>query len=397
MPIPSQSQLLLPLLFTLDERGAARPKDIYDEIAERVGLSEEDRNRTIQCSGQTVNEFERRVRWTRQTAVFRGLINKGERSVWSITDTAKAKLKLGNIRQGTILTFAIGENGALLWANAEDAITIIEKESVQLIFTSSPYPLSRCREYGNVPANQWIDWMIGHIERFLPLLTSDGSMMINVGRTFKKGLPAQSLHIERLLVKMEDALGIHLLQELSWHNPTKLPPLQWVGKQRMRLTPSIEPILWVSPNPNAFGNNRNVLREYSKKGLWEISNPRAHNKRPCGERFGVTSFVDRGGSIPPSMLSVTPTGKDDAAYRRAIRAAGMEPHPATMPAPVARFGILLATREGDTVLDPFSGSGTVPIEAMRLGRRGVGIERSKLYNHGALIRAQTAGVELLAA
>lgn len=65
--------------------------------------------------------------------------------------------------------------------------------------------------------------MLSHIERFLPLLTADGSMMLNIGRTFKKGLPAHELHIERLLIKMEDALGVHLLQELSWHNPTKLP------------------------------------------------------------------------------------------------------------------------------------------------------------------------------
>jgi DNA modification methylase len=64
---------------------------------------------------------------------------------------------------------------------------------------------------------------------------------------------------------------------------------------------------------------------------------------------------------------------------------------------VARFGILLATREGDTVMDPFSGSGTVPIEAMRLGRHGIGIDRSKLYNQGGVIRAESAGVKLLVA
>lgn len=397
MPIPSQTQLMLPLLTILDERGGARPKDIYDEVAKRVGLSEEDRRRTIQRSGQAVNEFERRVRWTRQTAVFQGLIDKRERSIWNITETAKTKL--GNIRLGTILTFAIGERGALIWANAEDAVSVIERNSIQLLCASPPYNLLRPREYGrgSTRTSEWVDWMLFHVERFLPLLTVDGSMMLNLGRTFKKGLPAQALHIERLLIKMEDALGIHLLQEISWNNPTKLPPLQWVGKQRMRVTPSIEQILWVSMNPHAYGNNLSVLRPYSKKGIHEILNPREHKTRPCGEKFGPTSFVDRGGSIPQSLIQATPTGKDDAAYRRAMRAAGMEPHPATMPAAVARFCILLASREGDTVLDTFSGSGTVPIEAMRLGRIGIGIDRSRLYNQGAIIRAQTAGIDLLAA
>ncbi len=114
-----------------------------------------------------------------------------------------AKAKLGNMRRGTILTFAIGENGFLLWANAEDAVSVIEKESVQLLMTSPPYPLHRRREYGNVPPSEWVDWMLAHIERFLPLIAKDGSMMLNIGRTWKEGLPAQSLHIERLLVSLE--------------------------------------------------------------------------------------------------------------------------------------------------------------------------------------------------
>lgn len=394
MPIPTQTQMMLPLLEILQERGEARPKDIYNDLAGRIGLSTEDRERTIERSGQQVNEFERTVRWTRQTAVAKGLISKGERAAWALTETAKAKL--GNMRQGTILTFAIGENGFLLWANAEDAVTVIEKESIQLLLTSPPYALSRPREYGNVPPNQWVDWMLGHIERFLPLLTKDGSMMLNIGPTWKKGLPAQSLHVERLLISLEDRLGVHLLQRLDWNNPTKLPPMQHVGKDRLRVTPSIEPILWVSHNARAFGNNTAILRPYSEKGKSEFAKTE-YKARPSGAKFGANSFVDRGGSIPQSLIVATPTQRDDAVYRRAMRAAGMEPHPATIPASVARFCVLLSTRPGDTVYDPFAGSGTVPIEAMRLGRRGIGSERAKIYNIGAIIRSQTAGVELLAA
>jgi hypothetical protein len=78
----------------------------------------------VECGDQQVNAFERRVRWTRQTAVLKNLIAKGERSLWSLTDTAHARL--GNIMRGTILTFAMSESGAFLWANAEDALTVIE-------------------------------------------------------------------------------------------------------------------------------------------------------------------------------------------------------------------------------------------------------------------------------
>lgn len=394
MALPTQTQLMLPLMQILSERGEARPKDIYNELAERVDLSAEDRHQTIRCGSQEVNEFERRVRWTRQTAVFKGLIRKGDRAVWSLTE--KAKAKLGNIRRGMVLTFAVGPNCTMLWANVEDALAVIEPGSVQTILSSPPYPLQRPREYGNLPADQWVDWMLRLCEQMIPYLTETGSFMFNLGPVWKPGVPAQSLYQEKFLLRMEESLGVHLLQRLDWSNPVKLAQIQWNAKHRVRVKPSVEPIFWMSPNPNAYGNNLAVLRPYSKKGLEAIRNPRLA-PRPCGEKFGPTSFVDRGGSIPPSLITATPTGKSDAAYRRAMRAAGMVPHPATMPAAVARFGILLASREGDTVLDPFSGSGTVPIEAARLGRNGIGIERARTYLEGSLIRAQTAGIELLAA
>lgn len=104
--IPTQTQLMLPLLEILDSKGGqARPREIYDELAERFALPEKARTRWIQIGQQQVNEFERRVRWTRQTAVLKGLIAKGERSIRNVTDAARARL--GNIRTGTVLTFAV--------------------------------------------------------------------------------------------------------------------------------------------------------------------------------------------------------------------------------------------------------------------------------------------------
>jgi site-specific DNA-methyltransferase (cytosine-N4-specific) len=51
-----------------------------------------------------------------------------------------------------------------------------------------------------------------------------------------------------------------------------------------------------------------------------------------------------------------------------------DPHLAPFPDELARRCILPTTLPGDVVLDPFSGSGTVPRVAHELGRRGVGIE-----------------------
>jgi DNA modification methylase len=117
-------------------------------------------------------------------------------------------------------------------------------------------------------------------------------------------------------------------------------------------------------------------------------------KRPSGIQFGENSFRDCGGSIPQSLITAVPNGVEEAQYRKAMRKLGRAPHPAILPAAVARFGILLATEPGHCVYDPFSGSGTVPVEAMKLGRYAIGSERSREYLEGSLVRAKLAGIEM---
>ena len=54
-------------------------------------------------------------------------------------------------------------------------------------------------------------------------------------------------------------------------------------------------------------------------------------------------------------------------------------HPAIFPESLARDHILSWSNEGDTVLDPFSGSGTTIKMARLMGRKGIGIEIHQEY------------------
>ena len=56
-----------------------------------------------------------------------------------------------------------------------------------------------------------------------------------------------------------------------------------------------------------------------------------------------------------------------------------EAHFATFPEALPEKCIKAATKEGDTVLDPFAGSGTTLYVARKLGRKAVGYELSKKY------------------
>ena len=57
---------------------------------------------------------------------------------------------------------------------------------------------------------------------------------------------------------------------------------------------------------------------------------------------------------------------------------GFHAYAARMPPSLARQAIALWSKPGDTVIDPFTGSGTVPVEAYAQGRKAFGIDASPL-------------------
>jgi len=54
-------------------------------------------------------------------------------------------------------------------------------------------------------------------------------------------------------------------------------------------------------------------------------------------------------------------------------------HPCPIPIELAKRLIILLTKKGDLILDPFCGGGTVCLAAKQLGRRYIGIDISKRY------------------
>lgn len=69
-------------------------------------------------------------------------------------------------------------------------------------------------------------------------------------------------------------------------------------------------------------------------------------------------------------------------------------HPAIMPLELAARAIRLSTWPGETVFDPFSGTGTTLLAARQLGRRAVGIEVSERYCELAARRLAQPSLEL---
>ena len=81
----------------------------------------------------------------------------------------------------------------------------------------------------------------------------------------------------------------------------------------------------------------------------------------------------------------------DDLHRIRHRKRRIENHPCQLPIPLLERMILMTTDEGDTVLDPFAGSGTAAVAAMQLGRKYIGVDIDTEYfeaTHEKVRRAQ---------
>jgi len=64
-------------------------------------------------------------------------------------------------------------------------------------------------------------------------------------------------------------------------------------------------------------------------------------------------------------------------------------HPCQMPEKLAARAILFSSDQGDIVLDPFFGSGTVPVVAAKLDRRFLAVEIEQKFCEIALSRFES--------
>jgi site-specific DNA-methyltransferase (adenine-specific)/modification methylase len=63
----------------------------------------------------------------------------------------------------------------------------------------------------------------------------------------------------------------------------------------------------------------------------------------------------------------------------ANRSNGTRVHPTEKPIELMMWCVANYTNEGDTILDPFMGSGTTMVACVKLGRNGIGIEINPDY------------------
>lgn len=258
--------------------------------------------------------------------------------------------------------------------------------SVDLIVTSPPFGLLKKKSYGNEDAHLYCDWFRPFAEGFRKVLKEQGSLVIDLGGTWKKGLPSRSLYHFELLLMLCNEYGFHLCQEHYWWNPSKLPtPVEWVNIRRIRVKDAVNSIWWLSPTPWPKASNKRILAPYSAAMRDLLANGYDAKTRPSGHRISKKFGKDNGGAVPPNLLAIANT-ESNGAYLEYCREHGIAPHPARFPALLPEYFIRMLTDPGDRVLDPFAGSCVTGMVAESLGRKWDCVEMNADFLEGAKAR-----------
>lgn len=374
--------------------GAIENKDLYEVVANSVGLSADEatRREAVGESGAPHNLFHRRVRWYQQTLKSAGILERvdGHRGVWQLTKPAAKDLnRIGNTV--SVVGFST-ELGIAILGSCDSVFSRIDSP-ITLVLTSPPYPLASARKYGNPSEPEYVDWVCRMLEPLVKNLVRGGSICLNVSNDiFLPQSPARSMYRERLVLALHDRLGLFKMDELCWVNKSKPPgPYQYASKDRTQLNVAYEPVYWLTNDPlKVMSNNRRVLQEHTDRHLALIH--QGGEQRTASFSDGAYSIRHGSfgnvtdGRIPKNVLEFGHRCAAQLAYKKMAKAMGLPLHGAPMPLKLAMFLIQFLSEPGDLVVDPFGGSFTTADAAEQLGRRWMSTDCMLEYVVGGATR-----------
>lgn len=402
--VPNQAQLLLPLLETLREMGG-RPKadDAIEALSDRFSIPEEVRNdyRTVEFENWGSRRrcaWRQSVHWVRQTGVTRGLIGKNERGVWTLTSFGEDALV--NCKPGVVLVVYETPNGEAFWADAITGAGALADNSVNLLFTSPPYPVLRGRGYGTFSESEVVELIVKCATQWKRALADDASVVLNLKDMWRaksdSGGAVRSLYQEKILMALVEDVGLYFADRLFWRNPSCSPSSSWVTVQKVRCNQDVEQCLWLSKTPNPKADNRRVLVDAkpstietylrrARRGMSGTKVGPSGQKNNFEEQMASVAAGEGLKVIPRNLLEIS-NADTHSALKKKLADANLPRHDAMMPVRLAEFFIKFLTDPNDVVLDPFLGSGTTAVAAEGLGRRWIGSDRSLAHLMGSALR-----------
>ena len=318
----------------------------------------------------------------------------------------------------------------IITGDCRETLKTLPAESVQTCVTSPPY--FGLRDYGHAAQigleetpEQYVAQLVEVFREVRRVLRGDGTLWLNLGDSYAAS--STSNHGRGKATPKLNSRGAPQVAG-GWENPARRPPAGGLKPKDLigipwRVAFALQAdgwwlrqdIIWAKPNPMpesikdrctkaheyVFLLSKSASYFFDAKAIQEPATsevgPRLSFKRQDSKR-GIAQGSANCGTHRPDRDDVL-YGEDGTRNRRSVWNICTKPyagaHFATMPPDLAALCIQAGSRPGDTVLDPFLGSGTTGEVAESLGRRWIGCELNPEYVEQA--RARTAQMGLVPA
>jgi len=233
--------------------------------------------------------------------------------------------------------------------NCLELLSEIPDKSIQLIVTSPPYNIGK--EYEKkLKIEDYIEQQRAVITECSRVLKDEGSICWQVGNYVQKG---EIIPLDILLYEIFRDLDYVLRNRIIWHFEHGL-------HCKNRFSGRYETINWFTKRNQNYYFNLDPVRipqKYPQKKHFKGPNAGKLSGNPLGKN--------------PSDVWEIPNVKSNHVEKTE--------HPCQFPVGMIEKLVLSMTKEGDWVFDPFLGSGTAIIAAIKNNRKGIGAEIQKDY------------------
>lgn len=265
----------------------------------------------------------------------------------------------------------------LYLGDCKTELSHLADNSVDLIVTSPPYADQRKGTYGGIHPDKYVEWFLPISGELLRVLKPTGTFILNIKEKVLEG--ERSTYVMELILEMRKQ-GWLWTEEFIWHKKNCYP-----GKWPNRFRDAWERLLQFNKNKKFNMYQKEVMvpmGDWAKsrlKNLSETDKTRDNSKVGSGFGKNISNWLERDKAYPTNVLHLATECSN-------------KNHSAAFPEELPEWFIKLFTQEGDTVLDPFMGSGTTLSVSRRMKRHSVGIEIIPEYYN--LVKAQVNPVEL---
>lgn len=245
------------------------------------------------------------------------------------------------------------------FGDALDHLRAMPDGSVDLIVTSPPYADARKGSYEGTRPDHYVEWFLPYAAELFRVLADDGSFVLNIKEKVVAG--TRHTYVMRLVLALIDQ-GWLFTEEYMWHKKTTTP-----GKWPNRFRDLWEHVYHFTKQKKFTMNQEAVMVPIGDWAKKRFDNPskndsvRLDSATESGYGRRVANWEGREMVFPGNVLHFSSETSNVG-------------HSAAYPLELPTWFVKLFSDPGDTVLDPFFGSGTTGIAALSLGRSAVGCE-----------------------